>query len=79
MKDLWTKLPDKILLPHLEAQVKATLYQKGAIESSRNPAHAQLWVAIANLSQQIIELNRRIKYIEQVLKDSLKYEKKEKE
>ncbi len=78
MKGLWTRPVDKMLQPHLDAQVKATLYQKEAIESSTNPAQAQLWVAIANLSQQVLELHRQIKYLEKTLKETLPG-KKEKE
>lgn len=65
----WREYVDLIIKDHLEAQVKQTLQYKDAYNKAHDKGKAQLWVAIANLSKQIITLELKTKYIENVLKD----------
>lgn len=63
----WVNTIDPLLRPYLEAQIKETLKYKQEIKSAGNPREAQLWCAIARLSQQNHLLNNRIKTIEKSL------------
>ncbi|MBL7147481.1 MAG: hypothetical protein ISS82_01510 [Nanoarchaeota archaeon] len=67
----WREKVDPIIKNHLEAQIKETLQHKDAYNQSKDKGKAQLWVAVANLSKQIINLELKIKYIENVLKDMI--------
>tara|TARA_Y100000310_G_scaffold179357_1_gene179325 strand:- start:2883 stop:3212 length:330 start_codon:yes stop_codon:yes gene_type:complete len=64
---VWRDKIDPLLKPHLEVQLKESLRQKSAIKSSSNPREAQLWCAIANLSQQNYMLRNRVKNSEKLL------------
>jgi len=67
----WRDKVDPIIKNHLEAQVKQTLQHKDAYTKAKDKGKAQLWVAVANLSKQIIVLEIKTKYIENVLKDMI--------
>ena len=67
----WRDSIDKTIKQHLEVQIKESIKQKEAINKSKSPSNAQLWVAIANLSRQIFELEMKSKYLEAALRDSL--------
>ena len=67
----WRDKVDPIIKNHLEAQVKQTLQHKDAYTQAKDKGKAQLWVAVANLSKQIISLEIKTKYIENVLKDMI--------
>lgn len=62
------KLDDKTR-KHLGAQLKQTLDNKNAILNSKDKKNAQLWVAIANLSEQIVSLSLKIKFLEKALQE----------
>ncbi len=65
----WRSKIDPQLRKHLELQIRESSKNKKAIQSSKNKAMSQLWCSIALLSKQNFELNLRVKYLEQALKD----------
>jgi len=65
----WRKRIDKDIRDHLEFQIKETSKYEGAYILSKKPSSAQLWCAIANLSKQIFELNLKIKFLENALRE----------
>ena len=65
----WTKSVDPIIKEHLDLQVKEAVKFRNSYLKSKNPANAQLWVAIANLSKHMFNLELKIKYLEGALKD----------
>jgi len=65
----WRNLIDRSVQNHLELQVREAAKHRGAYKFSKNPSNAQLWVAVANLSRQIFDLNLRIKFLEKALQD----------
>ena len=65
----WRKYVNHGLKSHLEAQIKASSQHKKAYICSKNPANAQLWIAIAGLSKQIFDLNLKFDYLERALRD----------
>jgi len=78
----WRNKVDPLLRTYLESQIKETAKNKPAYSLSSNPPIAQLWVAIANLAKQNLDLSLRLKLLEGVLKEVLNKEKnilKEKE
>ena len=64
----WRKNIDPIIREHLESQIKESHRHKKAYSQARNKNTAQLWVAIANLSKEIFDLNLKIKFIEKTLR-----------
>jgi len=58
---------------HLEKQIEDSAKHKEAYNKSINPANAQLWVAVAILSKQLFELNRKVGMVE---KDVIDFDKK---
>ena len=67
----WRKEIDPMVKDHLEAQIKETARYKKSYEKAKNKANAQLWIAVANLSKQLFNLNLKFNYLERALKDSL--------
>lgn len=65
----WRKNVDPLLKEHLEMQIRESFHYKDSYLKSKNKGNAQLWIAIANLSKHISELNLRIKFLEKSLKD----------
>lgn len=65
----WRKRVDPAIKNHLELQIREATRHKEAYSKSKHKAIAQLWCAIANISQQNFDLNLRIKLLESVLKD----------
>jgi|SRR3989344_3886970 len=65
----WRKSVDPIIKEYLDLQVKEANKFRNSYLKSKNPANAQLWVAIANLSKHIFNLELKIKYLEGTLKD----------
>ena len=65
----WREKVDPLIKNHLELQVKETLNQKKAYDSAKNKGNAQLWIAIANLSKHIFDLNLKVKYLEKALQE----------
>lgn len=67
----WRSDIDPMVKDHLEAQIKETARYKKSYEKAKNKADAQLWIAVANLSRQLFNLNLKLNYLERALKDSL--------
>lgn len=64
----WRNNVDPIIKSHLERQIAESVKHKNAFNESNNPAKAQLWVAIANLSKEIFDINLKLNYLEKALK-----------
>lgn len=73
----WKDLLEGGLKSHLNAQLKESMKHKSAYVEAKNPSNAQLWVAIATLSQQMFNLNLKLDYLERALKDIGKTNKTE--
>ncbi len=67
----WRTKVDPSIRDHLEVQIAEAAKHKQAYKFSKDPAKAQLWTAIANLSKQLAELNIRMKYLENAVKQAL--------
>jgi ABC-type molybdate transport system ATPase subunit len=67
----WRENIDPSIRNHLEAQINETIRHRKSFSKSTRPTEAQLWVAIANLSKQILDLNIKIKFLEQIIQESL--------
>ena len=63
----WRDDIDTLLKPHLEAQLKESLRHKDAFKKAPDPRNAQLWCAIARLSQQNYVLKGRLKKTEEII------------
>lgn len=68
----WRDLVDPTIKDYLEALIKDTTTNREAYVAAKNKSDAQIWIAVANLSKQIFNLNLRIKYMEKLMKDLLK-------
>lgn len=66
----WRNKVDMSIKDHLEEQIAESSKHKDAYMQAKDPAEAQLWCAIANLSKQIFELSLRVKYLENSLKQN---------
>ena len=75
----WKDKLDSGTRKHLEAQLKETLRNKKAILDSNDKKNAQLWVAVAGLSQQVLDLSLRIKFLEKALQETIGKKKENKE
>mgnify|MGYP001571754558 CR=1 FL=1 len=75
----WKDNLDNSTRKHLEAQLKETLRNKKAILNSNDKKNAQLWVAVAGLSQQVLDLSLRIKFLEKVLQETIGKKRENKE
>lgn len=64
----WKQKLDHVIKEHLDAQLRKSYDHEDAFGSAANKANAQLWVAIANLSKEIFDLNLKIKYLEEAKK-----------
>ncbi|MDP4012538.1 MAG: hypothetical protein Q8R00_02935 [Candidatus Nanoarchaeia archaeon] len=71
MKRNWRDNIDPFLRTHLEAQLRETMKYRGSFRYSKDPANAQLWVAIANISKQLFNINVKLNYLERVVQDNL--------
>jgi hypothetical protein len=67
----WRENVDPLIKEHLEAQIRETTKHQSTYMQSSSPQTAQLWVAVANLSKQVFNLNLKIKYMEKLVKDTL--------
>ena len=65
----WRKSVDNSIRNHLELQIKGTHKHKESYSDALQPSNAQLWIAIANLSKQIQNLNSRLINLEKDLHD----------
>ena len=64
----WKNNVDPIIKSHLERQIAESIKHKNAFNESDSPAKAQLWVAIANLSKELFDINLKLNYLERALK-----------
>lgn len=69
MPKTWRDTVDPSIRGYLEMQVKETSRHKNSYRLSENPSNAQLWVAIANLSKQLFDINLKLNYLERALRD----------
>ena len=65
----WRKNVDPIIKEYLDLQVKETNKFREAFSKSKQPANAQLWIAIANITKHFFNLELKIKYLEGTIKD----------
>ena len=70
MPNHWRSKIDKTVKPHIEAQIKAASYHKVAYNKAQDPSNAQLWVAIGNLSKQLLDMHHKVGYLEKALQES---------
>ena len=68
----WRNNVDKTIKDNLELQIKEASKHKDSYKKAKNPANAQLWVAIANLSRQIFDLNLKLNFLEKALQEIAK-------
>ncbi len=71
----WRNEIDSLLKPHLEAQIKESLRYKDIFKKAEKPREAQLWCAVARLSQQNYILKNRMKKMENVILELLEDKK----
>ena len=57
---IWRKVLHPSLKPHLEHQIRETFKHRKVIRRSSDPKNAQLWVAIANISKDIVEIRQKL-------------------
>ena len=67
----WRNHIDPSIKSHLEVQINETARHRKVFSKAEKPSEAQLWVAVANLSKQLFDLNLRLKFLEQVMQESL--------
>jgi uncharacterized caspase-like protein len=65
----WRKNVDPLIKDHLELQIKESYREKKAYSKARDKPNAQVWVAVANLSKQVFDLNLKVKFLEKALRD----------
>tara|TARA_Y100000034_G_C6735937_1_gene326328 strand:- start:42 stop:419 length:378 start_codon:yes stop_codon:yes gene_type:complete len=66
---VWRKNVDPIIKDYLDLQVRETTKFKQAYEKAKNKSNAQLWIAIANMTKHLFNLELKIKYLEGTIKD----------
>ncbi|MDO8628697.1 MAG: hypothetical protein Q7R56_03000 [Nanoarchaeota archaeon] len=67
----WREKVHEKVKQHLETQISQTVQHKDAYERAEDPALAQLWVAVANLSRQMYELNVKIAMFDEALREGV--------
>lgn len=72
----WRNKIDSSIRNHLEAQINESYKHRKIYSLAKNPAQAQIWCAIANLSRQIFDLNLKLNYLEKALRDISESKKK---
>ena len=65
----WRKNVDPIIKSYLDIQVKESNKFRNAFSGAKNPANAQLWIAIANMTKHTFNLELKIKYLEGTIRD----------
>ncbi len=75
----WKLGVEQNIRTHLEKQIGETIRHRKSYDNADNPANAQLWIAIANLSKEIFNLNLKISHLEKIINSkSEKIKKKDK-
>ena len=65
----WKEKVDPSIKTHLERQIGESIKHREAYENAKNPANAQLWITIANLSKEIFDINLKLNYLEKAIKN----------
>ena len=65
----WREKVDPAIKAHLEKQVAESVKDRKAYDEAPDPGNAQLWVAVANLSKEIFDLNLKLGYFEKTLQE----------
>src|SRR3989344_3432443 len=65
----WRKNVDPIIKDYLDLQVKEAAKFRSAYSKAKNQANAQLWIAIANMTKHMFNLELKIKYLEGTIRD----------
>jgi hypothetical protein len=66
----WRDHVEPSLKGHLEAQIRNSSRHKAFLRAP-NQANAQLWIAIANLSKKLYDLQMKLEIVDTALKESL--------
>lgn len=73
---VWRDNVNSAIKTHLDKQIAESIKDRKAYEEASNPGNAQLWVAVANLSKEIFDLNLKFGYLEKALRDMTPGKKK---
>ena len=65
----WRTNVDPSLRLYLENQIKEAAIHRNCYLRAENPTTAQIWVAVANLSKQMHNINLKLNYLERALMD----------
>ena len=71
----WREKVDSNLRKYLERVIYETSKHKDSYKLASKPDNAQLWVAVANLSRQIVSLNSKLSYLENIVIEVTKRKK----
>ena len=72
MANNWRDSVDASIRSFLEMQIREASRHKSSYKLSSSPSNAQLWIAVANLSKQLFDINLKLNYIERALRDMSK-------
>ncbi len=73
----WRENLEPAVRLHLEKQINESHKQRKAYLSAGSSGNAQLWIAVANLSRQLFDVNLKLNYLEKVVRDSMVSKAKE--
>ena len=73
----WRNNVDPFLKPHLERQILESVKYRNSFNRSSNPGLAQLWIAIANLSRDLFDMNLKFDYLERALRETVESKKRD--
>ena len=65
----WKQTIDPTLRTYLETLILESQKHRNSYSNSKNKANAQLWIANAILSQQVTDLNLKVKFLEKALQE----------
>ena len=68
----WIEEVDSTIKPYLKALIKDTHFNKKAFLLAKNKGNAQLWISLATLYKQLISLDKKIKLLEETIKENRK-------
>jgi len=66
---IWREKVDNGLRGHLEKSINETIRYKHVYGEAKDSGNAQIWIAVANLSKQIFDVNLKLTYLERALRD----------
>ena len=74
----WKKKLDKKTQENVTEQIRGTLKHKNAYKKAKDPSIAQLWIAVANLTQELQATQEKLKKLQpKEKKKATKQNKKE--